>query len=256
MWELDALLRQTVADTGSTNYFRFTAFYTALHSFCASDLSAFYFDVRKDALYCDRPDSRRRRAARTVLDLLFSYLTAWLAPVLCFTAEEAWLTRFPGDQDSVHLREFPAAPAGWRDDALAAKWQTIRNVRRVVTGALELARAQKKIGSSLQAGPDVFVDDRSTEALKGVDLDEVFITSGATLGEFGEHTQQQFDEPFSLPDVPGVVVAFALAKGAKCLRCWRVLPEIGATPAHPELCRRCADAVDHHAAAAAATAVA
>ncbi|MBI3708220.1 MAG: isoleucine--tRNA ligase [Proteobacteria bacterium] len=252
MWELDALLRQTVADKGSTNYFRFTAFYTALHNFCAGDLSAFYFDVRKDALYCDRPDSRRRRAARTLLDLLFSYLTAWLAPVLCFTAEEAWLTRFPGDHDSVHLREFPAAPAGWRDDALAAKWQTIRELRRVVTGALEIARAEKKIGAILQAAPVVYADAQyravfaTGDAAAALELAEIAITSG---GRFDLGAPPV--DGFVLADVPGVWVKVELADGAKCQRCWRVLPEIGATPKHPDLCRRCADAVDHHAAAVA-----
>jgi isoleucyl-tRNA synthetase len=236
---LDAHLRRAVED------YDFNGFYTALHNFCAVDLSAFYFDVRKDSLYTDRPDALRRRATRTVLDHLFSYLTAWLAPVLSFTAEEAWLTRHP-DADSVHLRVFPAVDPVWRDDALAAKWDKLREVRRVVTGALELARADKKIGSGLQAGPVVYTDPRYDDALAGVDLDEVFITSGAERRAFDGKTEDRF----TLPDVPGVAVEFRLASGEKCERCWRVLPEVGSHPEHPGLCDRCFDAVEHLRAAA------
>ena len=112
--------------------FDFHTMWIELHNFCANDLSAFYFDIRKDALYCDGTDSLRRRAARTVLDILFSHLTAWLAPMLCFTAEEAWLARAgEGDADSVHLRTYPEVPDSWRDDALAEKWEKIRRLRRV-----------------------------------------------------------------------------------------------------------------------------
>ena len=141
--------------------------YSALHNFCATDLSAFYFDVRKDSLYCDRPDSIRRRAARTVLDQLFACLTAWLAPVLVFTAEEAWLARFPSEDDSVHLRLFPEIPAAWHDPALGARWERIRRVRRVVTGALEVERREKRIGSSLEAAPQVFVSGDDARAARG-----------------------------------------------------------------------------------------
>jgi isoleucyl-tRNA synthetase len=238
--ELDDLLRRTVSDTNADEYFRFNAFYTALHNFCAVDLSAFYFDIRKDSLYCDRPDSLRRRATRTVLDQIFSHLTAWLAPVLCFTAEEAWLTRSPNG-DSVHLRTFPKIDTAWRDAELARKWERIRDVRRVVTGALELARADKKIGSSLQAAPVLFTDERYDDALADLDLDEVCITSGLGRQRFGAHPP----EHFALPDVPGVAVAFRTAEGEKCQRCWRVLPEVGRNKAHSALCERCSDAVEH-----------
>ena len=141
---LDARIRAAVAS------YDWTGVYPELHNFCATDLSAFYFDIRKDAVYCDRPDSLRRRAARTVLDHLHRCLTTWLAPVLCFTAEEAWAARF-GDTGSVHLQLFPDLPADWRDDALAAKWETIRESRRAATVNLETMRQQNLIGSSLQA---------------------------------------------------------------------------------------------------------
>ena len=227
--ELDNLVRTCNQD------FDFPRLYGAIHQFCANDLSAFYFDVRKDALYCDRPDSLRRRAARTVLDELFACLTAWLAPVLVFTAEEAWLTRF-ADEPSVHLRRFPELPAAWRDPALAERWERVRRVRRVVTGALELERKEKRIGSSLQAAPVVHLAAEDARALGGLDLAELAITSGIELREGLPPAGA-----FTLEDVPGVAVVPGVARGEKCQRCWQVLPEV--TPDSGHLCRRCADAV-------------
>jgi isoleucyl-tRNA synthetase len=124
----------------------------------------------------------RRRAALTLLDTLFQTLTAWLAPMLCFTMEEAWLNRFPGDKGSMHLRQFPAIPSEWRDDALAEKWRKVRAVRRVVTGALEIERKERRIGSSLEAAPKVYIADQDLrDALAGIDLAEIAITSGVNL---------------------------------------------------------------------------
>ncbi len=236
--ELDQVVRRGCAD------FDFHTTYQQLHNFCAVDLSAFYFDVRKDVLYCDRSDSLRRRACRTVLDLVFDCLTAWLAPILCFTAEEAWWARAgesgEGDREaSVHLRVIPDIPAAWRDPALAAKWARVREVRRAVTGALELERAEKRIGSSLQAAPRVYVDDADLmAALDGVDLAEIAITSNAeaVAGPAPEGA-------FVLDEVPAVGVVPAAAEGAKCQRCWRVLPEVGAQAGAPDVCQRCADAL-------------
>jgi isoleucyl-tRNA synthetase len=238
LWELDRLVRQTCED------YAFHRLYTALHNFCAVDLSAFYFDIRKDSLYCDAPDDRRRRAARTLLDTLFSCLTAWLAPILCFTAEEAWLARHGDDgRDSVHLRLFPEIPAGWRDDVLAARWEQVRAVRRVVTGALELARADRRIGAGLQAHPVVHLGDGYREALAGLDLAEIAITSDLTVADGPAP-----EGAFTLPDVPDVAVAVALAAGDKCERCWRVLPEVASQATAPGLCDRCAAVVAPQAA--------
>ncbi len=232
LWELDRSLRRNVDD------FDFHAVYQELHSFCAVDLSAFYFDVRKDSLYCDRPDARRRRACRTVMDLVFDHLTAWLAPILCFTAEEAWGQRGKAP-DSVHLRLFPEVPEGWRDDALAAKWARIRQVRRAVTGALELERAEKRIGASLQAHPKVWVDDDEAKAaVDSIDFAEVCIVSGIDVVA-GDGPS----DAYSLEEVPGVWVVPHLAEGEKCQRCWKVLPEVDAVPEAPQTCRRCAEAV-------------
>ena len=223
--------------------FAFHEMFMALHQFCAVDLSAFYFDVRKDSLYCDRVDSVRRRAVRTVLDSLFDCLTAWLAPFICFTAEEAWLARHP-DAESVHLRVFPAPPADWQDDTLAERIERMRAVRRVVTKALEQARAAKEIGSSLQAAPTVFVHPRYQDALAYEDDDcaTLFITSDATIAPWSEAPAD--DSLVTLPEVPEVGVRFAPAADDKCARCWRLLPEVGSDERHPDLCGRCVSAVE------------
>jgi isoleucyl-tRNA synthetase len=231
--ELDLTVRAGYHD------YDFKRAFHALLNFCVNDLSAFYFDIRKDALYCDPYDSGTRRAALTVLDRVFEALTAWLAPMLCFTMDEAWLNRFPGDQDSVHLRQFPAVPTDWRNEALADKWRKVRQVRRVVTGALEIERKEGRIGSSLEAAPKVYVADKELRAaLSGVDLAEIAITSGARL-LLGDGPE----DAFRLDDVKGVAVVFARATGTKCARSWKILAEVGTDPEFPELSLRDAAAV-------------
>ncbi len=233
--ELDAVVREGVRG------YDFMTIYRELYHFCAVDLSAFYFDVRKDCLYCDRPDSTRRRACRSVLDTLFDCLTAWLAPLICFTAEEAWWARGGGEVESVHLRTFPEVPAAWRDAALDEKWARVRKVRRVVTGALEVERAEKRIGSGLQAHPTVYIADPALAgAVADVDLAEICITSAVTVV-----AEAPPEGAFTLDEVPGVGVVPGLAEGQKCQRCWQVLPEVGGFPEAPETCARCADAVRH-----------
>jgi isoleucyl-tRNA synthetase len=230
--ELDVLVRQAYAD------FDYKRIFAVLNAFMTSDLSAFYFDIRKDALYCDPISSVTRKACLTVLDHLFRTTVTWLAPMLCFTAEEAWLGRDP-HATSVHLELFPQVPAAWRDDALAEKWRKIRTVRRVVTGALELERASKRIGASLEAAPVVHVSDPDLfGVLADVDLAEVSITSGATL--------VQGDGPptaFRLPDVPGVAVVPALAEGRKCARSWKISAAVGSDPQYPDVTPRDAQAL-------------
>ncbi len=231
--ELDAKVRDTAEN------FELHDCYMDLHNFCAVDLSAFYFDIRKDSLYCDAPKSARRRAVRTVLHEIFTRMTAWLAPVLAFTAEEAWRARpWQEGAASVHLRTYPETPATWRDDQLAAKWAKLRDIRRVVTGALELARADKKIGASLQAHPVVYLGAAQRALLDGLDLGEIAITSGITLSDAAAPAGA-----FTLADVAGIAVQVELAEGGKCERCWQVLPEVGSHQDHATLCNRCADAV-------------
>ena len=237
--ELDQIVRQGIAD------YDYHAIFTALHNFCAVDLSAFYFDIRKDRLYCDGADDLRRRATRTVLDRTFDCLVRWLAPILCFTAEEAWLARY-GDmpERSVHLELFAEVPSAWYDPALGARWAELRDMRRAVTGALELERAQKRIGSSLQAAVEIYAPEPLVTATHDVDLAELFITSAATI-KAGPPPERAF----MLPDVPDVGVVVTPAPGERCERCWRVLPEVGHVPGHDDLCRRCADVIDRGAGA-------
>ncbi len=230
LWELDARIRLSLASHD------WTGVYPDLHAFCSADLSAFYFDVRKDALYCDGPASKRRRAVRTVLDLLHRCLTAWLAPVLCFTAEEAWLARFPSEDDSVHLQAFPAIPASWRDPALAERWAQIRARRSEITTGLEYARTDKVIGSSLQA--EILLPKFFEEHLSSDDWEEIAIVSSVVFT----------DEPGSLwkharLGSGGGWIQINKAPGEKCARCWRVLPEVGSHAAHPSLCLRCDEVV-------------
>ena len=212
----------------------FQGVFQTLFTFCTVDLSAFYFDIRKDALYCDAAESLRRRAARTVLDLLFHRLVTWLAPILVFTMEDVWLSRFPGADASVHLEDIPATPADWRDEPLAQKWEKIRRVRRTVTAALEVSRAAKVIGASLEAAPVVHVEDAETlTALRSVDFADICITSALVLTADPEP-----QEAFRLPEVPGVGVVFEMAEGEKCQRCWKILPDVG-SHRHPGTCARC-----------------
>ncbi len=203
-----------------------------LHLFCANELSAFYFDVRKDRLYCDAPDSFERRATRTVMAHIFDCLVTWFAPILSFTAEEAWSHRPAGvfeDAPSIHMRNFVKVPTSWKNDALAAKWQHVITAREAVSAALEPKRADKTIGSSLEAAPTLSVDSAVFAALKDIDMAEICITSNLTVQQ-GDATS----------------VAFAKADGEKCERCWKVLPEV---PHNAGLCNRCADAVKQKKAA-------
>jgi isoleucyl-tRNA synthetase len=231
--ELDALVRRAYPD------FDYKRIFAALNSFMTSDLSAFYFDIRKDTLYCDPISSVPRKACLTVLEELFRATVIWLAPMLPFTAEEAWLSRYPSSDSSVHLETFPQVPAQWRNDALAEKWRKVRLVRRVVTGALEIERAGKRIGSSLEADPLVYVSDPELfAALVDVDLAEISITSAATLVE-GDGPANAF----RLDEVKGVAVEVRLAQGTKCARSWKILPSVGSDPAYPDVSPRDAKAL-------------
>ncbi len=229
--ELDEVVREGYAR------FDFQGVSQAVFTFATLDLSAFYFDIRKDALYCDG-DTLRRRSARTVLDILFHRLTTWLAPVLVFTMEEVWLERFPGEESSVHLVDIPETPKSWLNAELAAKWAKVRAARRVVTAALEVERTGKVIGASLEAAPIVYVADPAQRAaLQSVSFEDVTITSDIEVT--GDPAPEN---AFRMPETGGVAVVFAKAKGDKCARCWKVLPDVG-THNHTGVCARCDEAV-------------
>jgi len=212
--------------------FDFQGVFRAIFDFATLDLSSFYFDIRKDALYCDG-DTNRRLSALTVLDHLYNRLTTWLAPILPFTMEEVWLQR-NGDDTSVHLIDFPDTPTAWRDDALAARAETVRAVRRVVTGCLEEQRTAKVIGSSLEAAPTVYLNAELAAMITDPEtFADLCITSQIKLVE-GEGPA----DAFTLDDVKGVSVVFAKAEGQKCARSWKVLPDVG-THSFPGVCARC-----------------
>ncbi|WP_226579368.1 isoleucine--tRNA ligase [Acuticoccus sediminis] len=216
-----------------------------LMTFANVELSAFYFDIRKDALYCDAPSSARRHAALTVVGKLFDALVTWLAPILPFTMEESWASR--GREGSVHLEPYFSADPAWRDDALAARWEKVKKVRRVVTGALEVERREKRIGSSLEAHPVVRVEDPELRAaVEAVHFADIVIASAVTI-EGGAPDA----DAFTLAEVPGVSVKVDLAEGRRCARSWKVLPEVGSDPRYPDLSPRDAEAMAEIDAAAA-----
>jgi isoleucyl-tRNA synthetase len=231
--ELDELVRKGYDE------FEFRKVTKALMDFMVVELSAFYFDIRKDSLYCDAPSSAKRKASIEVVRHLFNCLIKWTAPLLPFTTEEAWLDRNPSAR-SVHLEQFPDVLAEWRNDALAKNWTIIKNVRRAVTGALELERAKKTIGSSLEAAPKVFVqmEDAAFELLQRTDLSEVCITSGLDLAR-GEGPA----DAFRLDDLKNVAVVFAPASGTKCARSWRYTDDVGADTDFPDISARDAAAL-------------
>jgi isoleucyl-tRNA synthetase len=247
MPELERLMLHRLAELGpqveeAYRTYDYKKVVVLLSQFMNTELSAFYFDVRKDALYCDPLSSHVRKSALTVVDHLFRCLTTWLAPILVFTAEEAWLERYPDQkagEGSVHLERFVAASPNWLDPELAERWGKIRRVRRVVTGALELERAAKRIGSSLEAAPQVFVADADLyAALSGADLAEISITSDIRV-ERGEGPA----DAFSLAEVPGVAVVPHRATGIKCARSWKYFDPATADPAYPQVTPRDAKAL-------------
>jgi isoleucyl-tRNA synthetase len=241
--EVDAIVRKAYIE------FDYKRVFATLVQFMTVDLSAFYFDIRKDTLYCDPISSVARKSCLTVLDHTFKSLTTWIAPILCFTAEEVWLARFPSENGSVHNETFPEVPASWRNDALSEKWKKIRTVRRAVTGALEIERAQKRIGSSLEAAPVIYIADKELfDACKGIDMAEVCITSDATV-EAGEGPA----DAFRMPEVPGVAVQPVRAEGTKCARSWKISKLVGSDKEYPDVTPRDADALrEYHAARKAA----
>ncbi len=230
--ELDTVVRE------GYDAFEFKKITRALIDFANVELSAFYFDIRKDALYCDAPSSLKRRASLSVIAKLFDCLCTWLAPMLPFTTEEAWLSRY-SDAESVHLVQFPEIPSEWKNEALEAKWDKIRKVRTVVTGALEVERREKRIGSSLEAAPVVYVaDPELLAALEGQDFAEICITSDISVAS-GEGPA----EAFRLGEVQNVSVEQKLAEGRKCARSWRITTDVGSDAAFPDVSARDAAAL-------------
>ncbi len=231
--EVDAIVQQAYAD------FDFKKVVAAVTPFMTGDCSAFYFDIRKDALYCEAPSSHLRKSALTSVDLICDAVLKWLAPILVFTTDEAWALYRPAARPSVHLELFPHNLGRFRNEALAERWRKIRRVRSVVTGALEIERANKTIGSSLEAAPTVYVADSDLRAaLEGIDFAEVCITSAIDVRN-GEGPA----DAFRLPEVAGVAVAPARAEGRKCARSWKISQLVGSDHEFPDVTPRDAAAL-------------
>jgi isoleucyl-tRNA synthetase len=229
--ELDEKVRN-----GYSSY-DFQGVFQAIFTFATVDLSSFYFDIRKDVLYCDG-NTTERRSARTVLNLLFHRLSTWLAPILVFTMEEVWLERNPDKKSSIHLLDIPDTPSEWRNDKLAKKWAIVRSYRRLVTSALELQRADKVIGSSLEAAPIIHITDKDAlEILKTVPFQDICITSDIKLTDTNPPKGAYISD-----EIIGAAVDFKKSVGSKCERCWKILPDVG-TYRHPSTCERCSSAL-------------
>ncbi|MDR3285375.1 MAG: isoleucine--tRNA ligase [Holosporales bacterium] len=249
--------------------FEFSSFYSDLHIFCSNDLSAFYFDIRKDVLYCDAPKSQKRRSAQTVMNILFQYIVRWLAPVLSFTAEEAWLcytrllsepissSKIEGayeeqnkftekeielrkksnedeeeEKESIHEKLFLCVEEKWNNKELKEKWERIRLIRRVITTAIEQERFVKAISSSLQAHVTLFVEKEDALLLEKIDLSEISIISQHSM-----LIAKPQAKTVILDEISNIGAVVTPAKGTKCQRCWKIVENVKEN----DLCDRCWD---------------
>jgi isoleucyl-tRNA synthetase len=226
LWEVDKTIQECVKT------FNFHLMFTTLLNFCSNDLSAFYFDIRKDVIYCDGNKSIKRRSARTLLDIIFNYLVRWFAPSLSFTSEEAWKSR--NNDSSIHLEDFLITPESYKNSEVNDIWKTLKQIRKVITGALEKKRADKIIGSSLEAHIDIFLEKSILEKVKNYQLDEISITSSFELHEITSKS-----EGFSLEEVSDVKIEVSKTSGQKCQRCWKYKKQL----IRDEICGRCDNAI-------------
>ena len=199
--------------------YNFHKLYKELVNFCSLELSAFYFDIRKDTLYCDEISSTKRKACINLLELILDMLLKWFAPILSFTTEEIFQIINPGESSSIHLQDFPQIPSKWENKSLFDKWQKFKIIRKVVNAAIEVKRANKDIGSSLEADVSIYLNDEYLKVVNGLDLSENFITSKAVAKK--NTNESNF---FQLNEVEGISVFVKKAEGKKCSRCWKIFP--------------------------------
>ena len=234
IYDLDLLLKNSIKELD------FNKFYTELHNFCANELSAFYFDIRKDTVYCDRPDNPKRIACLYVMHQIFMCLVHWLAPVLSFTAEEAWKAYNP-EGESIHLNQFPDIPPEWSNAALENKWKNIQSLRKTITESIEIERAAKTVGSSLECEISVYINDLETlKMLEKADIAELSIVSKAKIINAQSPSNAAVNEELGI----GVVVK--KTSGVKCDRCWKISTEIAKHDTEygtANLCDRCHTAI-------------
>ena len=226
LWEVDQIIQKCVKD------FNFHLMFTTLLNFCSNDLSAFYFDIRKDSIYCDSFDSKKRRSARTLLNLIFDHLVRWLAPSLSFTCEEAWKAK--GNTSSIHLEDFLKASQDFKNNDIANKWNIIKNIRKVITGAIEKKRAEKLIGSSLEANVIIYVKEDLKKKIEEINFDEIAITSSFQLLDY-----KNKKDYFALEEIDDVAVTVKKTDGQKCERCWKYTDILQ----DKQICQRCDEAI-------------
>jgi len=198
--------------------YNFHKLYKELLNFCSLDLSAFYFDIRKDALYCDEIKSTKRVSCINLLGLLLDMLLKWFAPILSFTTEEIFQILNKESNSSIHLQNFPNVPSEWEDKKLYDKWNMLKTLRNVANSAIEVKRTSKEIGSSLEADVEVYLNEEYLKIAKDIDLSEYLITSKAVTKSLIKD-----DKLFKLDNVESVKVLVKKAKGKKCSRCWKIL---------------------------------
>ena len=213
----------------NTEKFNLHDIYLDVHNFCTIDLSAFYFDIRKDTLYCEELNGIERRSCRTVMDILFQSLTTWLAPIICFTAEEAWQSRYNDKENSVHLHTYYKADKAWENNLIGKKWSEIRELRSVVTTAIEEKRKEGLLGSSLQAKVIIQADEHTLNKLSDINLPDIFICSEVETNINSSKDETNFS------------VTIELASGGKCQRCWKIVKEV---KDENELCNRCSSVLN------------
>ena len=214
------------------NYFKeysFHKLYKELLQFCSQDLSAFYFDIRKDALYCEPVNSKIRKASIKFLNITLDILLRWFAPIISFTTEEIYKIIY-NNEKSIHLENFSTIPEKWLNKNLGNKWNQLKLVRQVCNVAIEVKRTNKELGSSLEADLEIFLDKKYLDLVKNIDLSEFCITSKAKAQILNG---QKDLELFKLENIQGIGVLVKKAVGNKCPRCWKIFEES---------CNRCKNA--------------
>ena len=227
LWETDETIKECVKK------FNFHLMFTTLLNFCSNDLSAFYFDIRKDSIYCDSLQSSKRRSSRTLLNFVFNYLVRWLAPTLSFTCEEAWKAR--GNTSSIHLEDFLTAKEKFQNIKISKKWTTVKNIRKVITGAIEKKRAEKIIGSSLEAHIKLYLSEKIKKEIDDINFDEIAITSSFEILEINNLSSY-----FSIDDIEEIEVDVKKINGYKCGRCWKYKDKLSEN----SMCNRCEEVIN------------
>jgi isoleucyl-tRNA synthetase len=217
----------------SYQLFEYQKVFSSVFNFCTNELSSFYFDIRKDSLYCDRRNNLTRRATRTVLDILFNHLLKLLAPILCFTAEEAWQSRL-GNNSSIHNQDFPSINHDWINEKLSSKWEYLKLVRKSVNGAIEIERKNKLIGSSLEADVEIhFLNENEILSIEVQDLEDICIVSKLRVVH-----SKSLENCFESLDTKDVGIKISKVTGNKCNRCWKYFEAL-----EQGICQRCTEAI-------------